>query len=216
MEKARDVWGSTLAELALQMTRATFEQLLSRSSVVDVDGDVLVVGVRTATACDWLNHQLIDIVLRVLREVGGDGLGVRFVVVDNPPSPPVVDGDVKTAVSPPSNGFGGFEPFRSNFVQTPSQYFEIVLPSGPPSVAAFVGAVIQKTIGDVVNYHTGERREWWGASYVEIGRATGLRSKASVGKAIRLARERGYVVRIVDDVGGMRYRLRRQGEPVDK
>ena len=83
-----------------------------------------------------------------------------------------------------------------------------------PSVQSLVAAVIDQTIGVIVNRNTGERREWWEASYPQICRVTGIKSVASVGKAGRIARANGYIVR-GQGISNYKYRHRRIGEPVD-
>ena len=93
-------------------------------------------------------------------------------------------------------------------------FFEVVVPVGPSVVVLFVATVIHQTIGWIVNYRTGERREWWEASYSEIGRVAGIKSRASVAKAIRLSRGMGYVIRR-EGPSHFLYRLREVGEAVD-
>lgn len=202
------LWSETLDHLKMQMTSATFNQILLGSVCEQIDPDgVMWVGVVSRVARDWAVNRLLHVILDMARAVFVDVeiTAVHFKVfvqrVENQEERPL------------SAVFAGFEPFQTNWTQTPKQFFEVVLPVGPASVAAFVGAVINKTIGHIVNFNTGERREWWEASYSGIKEASGIKSKASIAKAIRLSVEQGYIVR----EGGKfdyRYRLRRVGEVI--
>jgi hypothetical protein len=219
LDKAQVVWKATMGEIQLQMTRATFNSWLSNARLKSYDDGVFVVEVLNDYAKDWLENRLVEVLERTLNSICGGGATVEFVARE------FVSRSTIPLVRPSDSGedeveaastffFPGFEPYQSNFVQTPKQYYEIVLPEGPPVLAAFVGQVIAKTIGVIVNFHTNERREWWEASYKEIGRACGIKSKASVGLAVRESRKRGYVVREAGELD-FKYRLRRHGEPVD-
>lgn len=212
------LWVAVLGELRQTMTRATFETWLVGSVAMSVGGDDLVVGVTSAYAKDWLENRLIDMVERAVAVFALRRLKVRFVVrPEEVMDRPVLvlgqeDGGVSAAASNPV--FVGFEPFQANFVQVPRQFFEVVLRGESPVVVAFVAGVIAETVGVIVNFHTSERREWWEASFGEIGRVCGIQSRVSVRKAVRVSRVNGYVVRSRGRVD-WRYRLRRLGEPVD-
>jgi chromosomal replication initiation ATPase DnaA len=207
-------WDIAKSELKNQMTAATFNTWLADATYIGFGEGVFEVAVANTYAIDWLSNRLYDTILRTLRAVHGrEDVDVRFSL-----KPPSASYNELSLSHPPTQDvepvFPGFESYRSNFVQVPKQFFEIVLPKGPSVVTAFVGAVISETIGTIVNTRTAERREWWEASYEEIGRVSGIQSKASIGKAVRLARQMGYVKRakgIID----YKYRLRDIGESVD-
>lgn len=205
-----DIWHEILHDLRLQMTSATFDTWLANSHLIEHGDGRLVVAVRNAYAVDWLQHRLYDVVHRVVTAVTGQTHEIVF-QVDIVSAP----ADSLALRHPPAApAFPGFEPIRSNFTQMPRQFFEIVLRSEPPVVTAFVAAVVDQTYGIIVNFHTGERREWWEASYPEIGRVCGIKSKASLIKATAMARKNGYILR-GHGSNDYRYRLRRIGEPVD-
>lgn len=212
-----DLWSITLPELRLQMTTATFDTWLRGSHQVSLDGDELVISVINDYAADWLQHRLYDVIHRTVTAVsGGHDYKITFRVEDvRARTSDQPDGAPLALTPPPAPPvFPGFEPIRANFTQVPRQFFEIVLRSEPPVVTAFVAAVVDQTHGVIINYHTGERREWWEASHEEIGRVAGIKSKASVIKAVAASRANGYVIH-GDGHGSFRYRLRRIGEPVD-
>ena len=212
-------WQAVLQELEQQMDRATFVAWLQDARLLRVaEGGAWVVGVRNEQAREWVTARLQEGIEQAVAALAGEGVAVTFEVAA-PPAAPCLDpagstGGGNGGGDPGGGGanFPGFAPITSNFTTTPNQYFEVVLPEGPPSLAAFVGAVIHGTIGQIVNWHTGERQEWWEASYSEIMAAAGL-SKGSVVTAVRGAVEKGYVVR--EPAGqSFRYRLRRVGEPI--
>lgn len=209
-----DIWNESLRELRLQMTTATFNTWLVNSRLLSVTEGKLVVGVSNAYAMDWLQNRLIDVVERVVTAVAGRTCTVEFRI---DPAHIHQEGaetlTLKSPEGPPE--FIGFEPIRSNYTQMPKQFFEVVLRSEPSVVTAFVAAVIDQTYGIILNYHTGERREWWEASKPEISRTTGIKSLASVGKAIAVSRANGYIIRSKGKTD-FRYRLRRIGEPLDR
>lgn len=203
-------WNEVLAQLKLQMTVSTFGQLFAGSMCGGVNSDgQLVVALRSDHAVEWVESRLSRVVLdTAVRVFDGDVFkGILYVV--NPGR------SVPHEEERPSGEFVGFESYQSNFTQTPKQFFEIVVPLGPPSVTAFVAAVINHTIGHIVNFHTYERREWWEASYPMIGEAAGLSSRASIAKAIRFSITLGYVVRGRGEFD-LKYRLRRVGEPIQE
>lgn len=199
-----DLWIQILAELRLRMTTATFNTWFVGSRLVRLDGDELVIAVQSGFAKDWIENRMMQLVVFVATAVAGRPLRVSFVVA---PSFGLTVSSVKPI-------FPGFEPVRSNYVQMPRQFFEHILVSEPPVVIQFCAAVVAQTYGVILNFHTGERREWWEASQSDISILAGIKSRASVMKAIFLSRSHGYVIR-ADGVHDYKYRLRRLGEPMD-
>ena len=205
-----EVWSKTLDELRLQMTQATFETWFTGAHVTNVDGRTWTIGVRNDFARHWLEKRLSETVRRTLAAVAGqEDIAIAYTVAQPPQVGPVYI----TATDKEPATFPGFESYQSNFVQVPRQFFEVVVPAGDPCVVKFVGTVVAQTIGVITNWHTGERREWWRASYSHIEDVTGL-SAGSVVKAVRESRRHGYVVR-QRRAQSFAYRLRRLGEPVD-
>lgn len=207
------LWRLALVDLKSQMTSSTFNTWFLGSRPLSEEGDVMVVGVKNGYAKDWLENRLVDVVNRVVWALAGRMLLIRYEVARDEGVVTDERNTDRNAVNAAAS-FGGFEPFQANFVQMPRQFFEVVLPGESPVVVAFVAGVISQTIGMIVNFHTGERREWWEASFGEIGRVCGIQSRVSVRKAVRVSRVNGYVVRSRGRVD-WKYRLRRMGEPVD-
>ena len=76
---ARAVWEQLLAELRLQMTRATFDTWLGGAEVIDVTDDVVSVSVRDTYAAEWLQSRWHASLERTLCGIAGRTLAVRFV-----------------------------------------------------------------------------------------------------------------------------------------
>ena len=80
MNTSEDIWSKgILPNLAMQMTEATFINLLHDSRLISQDGDQLVVAVRNKYAVDWLNTRLRDTILRTAARVTGRQVKVTFV-----------------------------------------------------------------------------------------------------------------------------------------
>jgi chromosomal replication initiation ATPase DnaA len=77
------MWQGILAQLELQLTRATFASLLQESHGVDCREGVLIVAVPNGRVKDWLEARLMPIIERTVgRTIGAGGKAerVRFVV----------------------------------------------------------------------------------------------------------------------------------------
>lgn len=79
-----DQWAVVLEELALQMTRATFDTWLRGSFVMGSEQDPeggpirLEIGVPNAYAVDWLQNRLLGVVLRTVERIAGRPAVIRF------------------------------------------------------------------------------------------------------------------------------------------
>jgi len=76
---ACELWQRCLSELALQMTRATFDTWLRNTRPVACEDNTLVIGVRSEYARDWLENRLLPVIQRNLKAIAGQDIGVRFV-----------------------------------------------------------------------------------------------------------------------------------------
>lgn len=71
-------WQAVLNELALQMTKATFNAWLSDAVLLGSDGPVYVIGVQSAYAQDWLDNRLRPIIIRTMRAIMQTEVALRF------------------------------------------------------------------------------------------------------------------------------------------
>lgn len=81
---AHDIWHKTLAQLKLQMTRATFEAWLQGTVLLEYTDGVYRIAVKNKMAQDWLEHRLLDQVQRTLANIAGEAVTVEFVVAQCP------------------------------------------------------------------------------------------------------------------------------------
>jgi hypothetical protein len=77
--EARRIWANSLAELQLQMTRATFDTWLRGSEVVEAGDGCLTVAVRHAHAVDWLQNRLLPVIERTLARHARGEVKIIFV-----------------------------------------------------------------------------------------------------------------------------------------
>lgn len=82
---AADAWKATLAELELQLTKATFDTWLRQSRVVSYEDGQFVIGVRSGFAKDWLDHRLRGAIQRTLSRTIGRTVAVEFTVIPEHP-----------------------------------------------------------------------------------------------------------------------------------
>ena len=76
--RSETAWQAVLAELALQLTQATFDTWLRDSVLLREEDGTLVVGVKNAYAKDWLENRLLGTVKRTLARLTGGPVDVRF------------------------------------------------------------------------------------------------------------------------------------------
>jgi len=76
------IWSAALGELQLQMTQATFDTWLRDSRLLKNEGSLLVIGVKSGYAKDWLENRLLSTIKRTLTRLTGRTVDVRFMVWD--------------------------------------------------------------------------------------------------------------------------------------
>jgi chromosomal replication initiator protein len=76
----QSAWKATLAELELQMTKATFNTWLKDARLVHCKADEYVIAVRNDYAKDWLENRLHDTIQRTLAAIVNERVTLRFVV----------------------------------------------------------------------------------------------------------------------------------------
>ncbi len=87
--EAAGIWSATLGELELQMTSATFDTWLRNARLLRHEDGVFVIGVRSGYAKDWLENRLLGTIKRTLVRLAGRTVGVKFVVWNEQPNPPL-------------------------------------------------------------------------------------------------------------------------------
>jgi hypothetical protein len=79
-DNAEEAWQSVLAQLQLEMPKASFDTWVRDAKAVSYQGGTLVIGVRNAYARDWLENRLASTISRLLTGILGTGVTVEFVV----------------------------------------------------------------------------------------------------------------------------------------
>ena len=87
MSDCSEVWEAALAELRLQMTKATFDTWVANTRVVGCEGETYVIGVQNGFARDWLEQRLKPVIERTLAGLVGSSVTVEFEVVPGSPVP---------------------------------------------------------------------------------------------------------------------------------
>lgn len=77
---AQEAWSATYNQLELQLDCASFDTWLRSAKLLDYEDGVLVIGVHNSYAVDMLQHRLYRNVARILRDVTGKEVEVRFEV----------------------------------------------------------------------------------------------------------------------------------------
>ncbi|MBC8253527.1 MAG: hypothetical protein H8E35_05810 [Ardenticatenia bacterium] len=78
------LWRTALANLKLQMTRATFDTWVRNSWAIERSGSLLVIGVPHSRAQEVLDQRLAVVILRTIQAIpGGEGLRVEFRVASH-------------------------------------------------------------------------------------------------------------------------------------
>ena len=77
---ASEAWSATFNQLELQLDRASFDTWLRGATFMACEDDTFIIGVRNSYARDMLQHRLYRNVRRVLSDVYGSGVELRFEV----------------------------------------------------------------------------------------------------------------------------------------
>lgn len=91
---AQELWNTAYQQLELQLDRASFETWLRDACLLETEGDVFVIGVRNDYAREMLQHRLYRNVRRVLSDVCGRAVELRFELSRLPVTAAAVQNDV--------------------------------------------------------------------------------------------------------------------------
>ena len=84
MMDIQQAWSSVLAQLQMDMPRASFETWVLGTEAHTLEKDVLIVSTRNAYARDWLESRLTSTVQRLLVGILNQSVSVQFIVGDTP------------------------------------------------------------------------------------------------------------------------------------
>ncbi|NLG29465.1 MAG: chromosomal replication initiator protein DnaA [Chloroflexi bacterium] len=80
---AQSLWQAALGQLELQLPKANYDTWVRASGALSYEDGVLVVGVRSAYAKDWLENRLYGLIQRTVTKIAERTVTVRFVVRQN-------------------------------------------------------------------------------------------------------------------------------------
>lgn len=94
--------------------------------------------------------------------------------------------------------FLGFFEGEGNRTDIPNEFFDVLIPNEPLSVIKVVGAIIRHSIGFQAKH--GRRRQQVALSYQQIENYARFGSRSDLAKALRIALEKNYIVRVESGV----------------
>ncbi len=94
--------------------------------------------------------------------------------------------------------FQGFFEGEGNRTDIPNEFFDVLIPNEPLSVIKVVGSIIRHSIGFQAKH--GRRRQQVALSYQQIENYARFGSRSDLAKAIRIALEKNYIVRLESGV----------------
>lgn len=80
---AQQLWQAALGQLQLQLAKPTYDTWVKNTQGISYEDGVLVVGVHSAYAKDWLENRLYGQVQRTVSDTAGRTISVRFIVQRN-------------------------------------------------------------------------------------------------------------------------------------
>lgn len=101
---AEQAWQTVLAQLQMDMPRASFDTWVRDTRPVGYDNGMLTVGVRNAYARDWLDTRLAATVNKLLIDTLNSKVSVKFIVSQSEDAVPSMDPDLAPAsiqITPP-------------------------------------------------------------------------------------------------------------------
>jgi chromosomal replication initiator protein len=96
---AEQAWQSVLAQLQMEMPRASYDTWVRDTHPVAYENGIITVGVRNAYARDWLESRLASTVSRLLIGILNSNVSVDFVVSQADETDSHIDSDVERAPS---------------------------------------------------------------------------------------------------------------------
>jgi chromosomal replication initiator protein len=100
---AESLWNDVAARLRGALNETTFATWFSEVAGVELDEESFVVGVPNEFTREWIEGHFLDLIRAAVRDVGGQGLRVRFHVLETPvaaPAPAPVAQPASAALHP--------------------------------------------------------------------------------------------------------------------
>lgn len=74
------LWQETLGKLENELSRPSFETWLSSTSLLDIEGDTLIISVPNEFTKDWLESRYAPIIRSTVQSILGQSINLRFIV----------------------------------------------------------------------------------------------------------------------------------------
>lgn len=74
------LWQETLAKLESELSKPSFETWLSSTSLHDIEGDTLIIGVPNEFAKDWLESRYSPLIRSTVQSILGQSMNLRFTI----------------------------------------------------------------------------------------------------------------------------------------
>ncbi|MCX6060545.1 MAG: chromosomal replication initiator protein DnaA [Chloroflexi bacterium] len=97
---AEQAWNSVLAQLQMEMPRASYDTWVRDTRPISYDNGLITVGVRNAYARDWLESRLANTVSRMLIGILNSNVAVSFVVTQTDNNDSQADSDAEHDSAP--------------------------------------------------------------------------------------------------------------------
>ncbi|HKU59242.1 MAG TPA: chromosomal replication initiator protein DnaA [Gaiellaceae bacterium] len=85
---AESLWNDVAARLRGALNEDTYRTWFARVGGVELDGKTFSVSVPDDFTRDWIEGHFLDLIRAAVRDAGGPGLQLRFVIVESAPPPP--------------------------------------------------------------------------------------------------------------------------------
>lgn len=138
------LWRAALELLQAELPRATFDTWLRDAEPLSYDGQTFLIGVANAYGRDWLEERLGEISRRVLSQVAGHAIEVRFAVADelqprshDRPNLPANQPEAPKSKSPAQDPNGVFDQRFELALQFRRYWEEIVDPEKVVSISRY-------------------------------------------------------------------------------
>ncbi|MBP2243145.1 chromosomal replication initiator protein [Cytobacillus eiseniae] len=83
MENITDLWNTALAKIEKKISKPSYETWLKSTKAHSLQGDTLVITVPNDFARDWLEERYSKLISKIVYEITGEELGVKFIIPQN-------------------------------------------------------------------------------------------------------------------------------------
>lgn len=153
---ADQVWQTTLGQLQLQMTRATFDTWVKHTHVVSQDGERMIIGTKSAFAKDWIENRLSSTINRAVTSVLGRPVDIQFTVdhlAEDTAAPPLLQPPVTMSryTGNDDNGNGHYRGGRDRLMLNSKNTFDQFIVGASNRLAHAASLAVAERPADAYN-----------------------------------------------------------------